>query len=204
MPDDCLTVDDASRARAEYARLLAEVRAGHHSAEAELVARLQPPLGAVLRHRTGNRQTAEDLSQETLIVVLRAAREGAVKEPEALVEFALGTARRLLLNESRKQQRQRTDCDEHIAESADADTPSVTSRIESHELQRRVATVLAELKNERDRQVLYAYYLQERDSVEVQASHNLDSLQLARILHRARKRFAALWNNRYQSEGEPT
>ena len=197
-------MDDASRARAEYARLLGEVHAGNQSAEGELLARLQRPLTAVLRNRTGRAQVAEDLCQEALIVVLRAAREGSIKEPEALVEYALGTARTLLLNDDRKQARQRTESDSDTIEAMDGDVPSIASQIEKRELRQRVKKVLSELNSERDRQVLYAYYLQEKDSGEVQASHNLDSIQLARILHRARKRFAVLWNKRYCSEGEMT
>ncbi|MEZ5465844.1 MAG: sigma-70 family RNA polymerase sigma factor [Lysobacteraceae bacterium] len=196
-------MDDAVSARADYARLLGEVQAGNRHAEGELLARLQRPLKVVLRHRTGNPQAADDLCQEALIVVLRAAREGSVRDPEALVEFALGTARRLVQNASRKAARQNTWNDDELIEDMESETPSATASIEAQELGQRVARVLAEMSSERDRQVLCAYYLQERESTDLQAAHQLDSLQLARILHRARKRFATLWKRRYRNEGEP-
>ena len=72
---------------------------------------LSEPLAVVLRQRAKGREGLEDLHQEALMAVLAAAREGRIAHPEALISYAIETAKLLALNAWRKQERQRTDTD---------------------------------------------------------------------------------------------
>ncbi|HEX5757496.1 MAG TPA: sigma-70 family RNA polymerase sigma factor [Arenimonas sp.] len=182
-------------AHAEYAELLQRIAAGERAAEAILLQRLNAPLGAVLRRHAHGSEGVDDLRQEALLVVLESARHGRLQDPTALVDYALETARRLALNAERKQQRQRTDVDADAIDSLPDNAPGASERLRREQLQHCVEAVLANLSSERDRQLLYGYYLDERPSAELQARFALDSTQLSRLLHRARQRFKALWHS---------
>lgn len=177
-----------------YAGMLARVQAGDRDAETELVLALSEPLSMVLRRRLGADERCADLQQDTLLTVLEAARAGRIDEPRALIEFTLETARRLLLNADRKQYRQRTELDAAAVEHAvDVRQPSMFDTLAAEQRRHCVRAVLASLRNERDRQVLFSYYLDEQPTALVQARFALDSVQLGRVLHRARQRFLAVW-----------
>jgi DNA-directed RNA polymerase specialized sigma24 family protein len=178
----------------DYAFMLARVARGDREAETELVLALSEPLAMVLRRRLGGDHRRADLQQDTLLVVLEAAREGRIEEPRALIEFTLETARRMVMNAERKVLRQRTQADAELLEGmADLQQVSVLDVLAAEERQHCVRAVLASMRNERDRQVLYSYYIDEQPTAQVQARFALDSVQLGRVLHRARQRFLALW-----------
>lgn len=186
--------DSLPAAAPDYAGMLVRVARGDREAETELVLALSEPLAMVLRRRLGSDDRCADLQQDTLLVVLEAARAGRIQEPRALVEFTLETARRLAMNAERKVYRQRTEADAELLEHvADAQQPTVLDVLASEERKHCVHAVLASMRNERDRQVLYSYYIDEQPTAQVQASFALDSVQLGRVLHRARQRFLALW-----------
>lgn len=178
----------------DYAGMLERVAAGDRQAETELVLALSEPLAMVLRRRLGRDDRCADLQQDTLMVVLESARAGRILEPRALIDFTLETARLLALNADRKSARQRTDADADLLERvADSQQPSVLEVLAAEERRHCVQAVLASLRNERDRQVLYSYYIDEQPTALVQARFALDSVQLGRVLHRARQRFLAVW-----------
>jgi len=176
----------------DYAALLAEVARGNPAAEAALMRALTAPLEVVLRNRLRG-APVDDLRQETLLVVLQAARAGQIQEPRALVDFALTTARQLMLNEDRKRQRQRTDSRGEMDDLPDAQ-PDGFDFVVGEQRRHCVEKVIAGIGNERERQLLHAYYLEEQPSDQLQARFGLDSGQLGRVLYRARQHFAALWN----------
>lgn len=182
-------------AHAEYAELLQRIAAGEHAAESVLLQRLSAPLGAVLRRHARGDEGIEDLRQEALLVVLEAARHGRLQDPTALVDYALETARRLALNAERKQQRRRTDVDADMIDSLADNAPGASEHLRREQLHHCIEAVLANLGSERDRQLLYGYYLDERPSAELQARFEIDSTQLSRLLHRARQRFRTLWHS---------
>lgn len=180
----------------DYAGMLAAVAAGDARAESALLQALSRPLEVVLRNRARGAESVDDLRQEALLVILTAARAGRIDEPRALVEFALETARRLALNAERKHARQRTGADDAALEAIADGQAAGADWLANEELRERVHAVLGALGNERDRSLLYSYYVEEQPSARLQAHFSLDSVQLSRVLHRARQRFGALWRGR--------
>ncbi|MBD8525860.1 RNA polymerase sigma factor [Pseudomarimonas arenosa] len=179
--------------RAHYAMLLQRVRSGDRIAESELVLALSEPLSVVLRQRAKGREGLEDLHQDALMAVLAAAREGRIEHPEALISYAIETAKLLALNAWRKQERQRTDADSEQIDRVAEPQASAWDTLSREQLRDNVRAVLSSLPNARDRAVLYSYYIEEQPSRTVQGQHALDSVQLGRVLHRARQRFLAMW-----------
>lgn len=176
-----------------YAQLLPQVAAGSRPAEAALVALLGPPIGAILRQRARGDEAIDDLRQEALMVVIKAAREGRIPDVPRLIGFAAETARRLAANAERLRRRRRTEVDHEAVMLAADDGHSVEQAFERPAVAACVQQVLATLDSERDRRVLHEYYLDERPTAQLQAALSVTSLQLSRILYRARQRFQAAW-----------
>jgi RNA polymerase sigma factor (sigma-70 family) len=85
------------------------IRVGDGRAEDNLVAQFRPRIVAFLTVRRLDRDAREELTQEILIAVLCAVREGRVREPENLASFVYGVARNLLNDHLRRLARDKSD-----------------------------------------------------------------------------------------------
>jgi RNA polymerase sigma-70 factor, ECF subfamily len=85
----------------ELARLAGRVAAGDSDAEAALVSHFTPRIRAMMIARTRNIDLARDLTQETLIAVLQAARSGRIRDTERVAAFVHGVARNIVNNHVR-------------------------------------------------------------------------------------------------------
>src|SRR5690606_27808261 len=105
-------------------------------------------------------------------------------------------ARRVALNADRLYRRRRTDTDHGATLRAVDERHGQHGMGEQPELEACVAEVLDSLHNERDRRLLREYYLEERPTEMLQQAWSVSSMQLGRILYRARQRFEAAWRAR--------
>ena len=81
------------------AGLLAQrILAGDRSAEDELVSTYRRGVFVIAVARTRDREAAADLTQEILIAILKALRDGQLRESAKLAAFIQGTARNLINN----------------------------------------------------------------------------------------------------------
>ena len=78
------------------------VRRGDRNAGHSLAVQFRPRVLAFLAVRRLDRDTAEELTQEILMTVVCAAREGKVREPANLASFVYGVARNLLNDQLRR------------------------------------------------------------------------------------------------------
>ncbi len=79
--------------------LLAErIHKGDPSAEEEFIQLFSEKIQAMMLTRTRDPEAAGELVQDVLVAVLRALRNGQVREPERLAAFVYGTARNLVSN----------------------------------------------------------------------------------------------------------
>ncbi len=174
------------------AGLVRRIQAGDRPAEAELVERYSRGVLFLLRRLSGRPALAEDLHQETFRVVLERLRGPGLGDPGRLVGFIQGTARHLFLGERRKRLRRKTDAaGEHLPESADP-APSPLERSQRDERARLVRSMLAALEPERDRRVLYRFYLADEDKDAICIDLGLSHKHFNRVLYRARQRFKKL------------
>src|SRR6185295_11104399 len=89
--------------------LVRRIRAGEAQAEVELTRRFERGITQILVRQTRNFALAQELCQETLIIVLKRLRTQPLTQPEKLAAFIAQTARNLAIAERRKERRRRTD-----------------------------------------------------------------------------------------------
>lgn len=188
MPQSATQPDDAEAA-ADLAR---RITAGDPAAESELVARYRRGLELMLRRTARDPELALDLCQETFRIVLERLRGRGLAEPEKLIGFLHATARNLLIAGHRKTARRRTDADEEALGQVVDPAPSQLGRVLQNELAGRVQQLLGELDTDRDRELLYRFYVAEDDKNAICHDLGLTSLHFNRVLFRARQRFKEL------------
>ena len=93
------------------------------SAEEELVRLFSGRVACLVFVRTRDRETARDLTQDVMLAVVLALRDGHLREPQRLAAFVYGTARNLVNNYLRTRSRQPRedpiDAGSHLASSSD-------------------------------------------------------------------------------------
>src|SRR5216684_2243872 len=87
-----------SEANAAAVVLAQRILAGDRSAEDELVSTYRRGVFVIAVARTRDREAAADLTQEILIAILKALRDGQLRESAKLAAFIQGTARNLINN----------------------------------------------------------------------------------------------------------
>ncbi|HVN17670.1 MAG TPA: sigma-70 family RNA polymerase sigma factor [Dongiaceae bacterium] len=100
-----MTTDSTVREIPADALLATRIREGDPAAEEELVKTYRRPVLVIALARTRDRDTANDLSQEILIAVLKALRGGQIRDGEKLGAFIQGTARNIINNHLRSRSR---------------------------------------------------------------------------------------------------
>jgi RNA polymerase sigma factor (sigma-70 family) len=134
---------------ADQSNLVARLAQGDPAAESELVEHFTPRIRAMMMARTRDGDLARDLTQDTLIALLQALRQGQLREHDRLAAFAHGIARNICNNFFRTRQREpiSTELAEDLAVAAPGDDP------EEREKLALLQEGLAEL-SEGDRQIL--------------------------------------------------
>ena len=183
------------------ADLARRVGVGDATAETELVERYSRGLLFMLRRMTGNPDLADDLHQDAFRVVLERLRGKGLSEPERLAGFLNRTARNLFIADYRKRARRKTDdLEEQAAPPADP-APSQESRTLLDEEAAMVRQLVEQLQPDRDRQILYRFYIVEEAKERICADLELSSLHFNRVLFRARQRLKKLLESSRRAAG---
>jgi RNA polymerase sigma-70 factor (ECF subfamily) len=174
------------------ASLVGRIRDGDRTAEAELVGRYRRAVTVVLSGSRRDPAAIDDLFQETFRIAIEKIRAGAVREPEKLAGFLSGLARNLAIEHFRKAAKHRSAgrADPEALPSADGGPLEDLLRSERAAITRRVLT---ELSSDRDRQVLYRFYIAEEDKAGICRELALTSIHFNRVLFRARERYRTLY-----------
>ncbi|HSN71592.1 MAG TPA: sigma-70 family RNA polymerase sigma factor [Steroidobacteraceae bacterium] len=162
--------------------------------------RIRPGVLAILRASVQDRSHAEDLCAEAIRITLERLRKEPLDDPTKLDAFVAQVARNLAIAQKRKAARQRTVTGEQesVESHVDPDTDVVA---EAHQRSRAAAIrqVLNELPTPRDRILLVRFYLDEEDRETICRELGLTPEHFNRVIFRARERFRALLERRYES-----
>lgn len=182
-----------SDSTAHIAAGLAErVTRGDTAAEEALVKRFQRGVMQILLSETPDRELARDLAQETFVIVIQRLRSGPLDDPLRLAAYVAQTARNLLIAENRRFVRRRTRLDPDAVDAAADDTAHQELAREADSAAGVVRKLLAQLKSERDRQVMVRFYLDEEPKASICKDLQLSDLQFNQVLFRARDRLRQL------------
>jgi len=177
--------------------LVRRIVSGEPAAEAELVQRFSRALSFLLRRLTRDEAAAEDLYQETFRLVIEKLRLGELREPERLPGFVSSMARNLFLGSVRRGGRRgKWHGDPEAVETAPDPAPGQLARLLAQERAAAVRRVLAELRNDRDREILSRYYIAGEDKEDICRGLGLSDLHFNRVLFRARQRYKELYERR--------
>lgn len=177
----------------EPAELVQSILDGDRQAEDAMVARYSRGVRFLLLGLTNDASRADDLHQETFRLVVEKVRAGELREPSSLPAFIRQLARNLFIAEYRKKAKSPASqsADDDVAGPPDP-TPSPLTHLLHKERAGIVRTLLAELKPERDRDILFRFFIAEQGKEEICADYGLTSLHFNRVLHRARQRLKDL------------
>ena len=163
------------------------LRDGEPSTERHFVTYFGEILGIMLRARYLPPERIEDVRQETLtrvIAILR--RDGGVRHPESFGAFVNSICKNVLRENSRDWQKTQALGQDHL------ELPDKTIDLEraliSEETKKKVREILDDMKK-RDRELLGAIFLQEKDKDEICREFGVDREYLRVLLHRAKERF---------------
>jgi len=165
------------------------LRDGDPPTEQHFVSYFNQLLRIKLRARMLPAEVVDDLRQETLIRVIAAVRtSGGVRQPERFGAFVNSVCNNVLLEFYRSRSKP--------LESAHLEIPDKVLDLEgmlaSKESSERVRRILDELPG-RDRDLLRAFFLEEKDKDEVCREFGVDRDYLRVLLHRAKDRFKSLY-----------
>ncbi len=177
--------DDAALAR----RIAGRAPGQDAVAEAEICRRFGPRIRLYGLRHLRNEAAAADLMQDVLVLVLQKLREGAVREPERLASFVLGTARQSVID-GRRSGRRRA----RLLEAFPLDLmPGIEESAEPLDGE-RLKLCLAALP-ERDRAVLLMTFYDDRSADAVAAELKLSAGNVRVIRHRGLDRLRSCMTN---------
>jgi len=185
--------------------LVRRIMAGDRGAEEELLERFGEGLVFLLRRWTRDRATAEDLYQETVRLALEKIRHGEVREPEKLAGFLRSLAKNLATHHYRRgstRENRERDLDDAVASIPAGDMMEPLTRLLAAEKAGLVRRLIGELASDRDRQVLFRFYIAEEEKERICADLGLTSPELNVVLFRARQRYRKLFEERLGGRGQ--
>jgi len=178
-----------SKERETAISLVDRISNSDRQAEAEIVERYSRGLRYLLRRRTRDPQLAEDLLQETWTIAIVKIRQSGLTDPGRLAGYLRGIAHNLALGELRRVNRQSTSVNSEIVDLIADDSPSPFAKASRAEVCGHVRDLLDDLSQDRDREILMRFYVQDEDKQSICNALNVDSQHFNRVLFRAKKRF---------------
>jgi RNA polymerase sigma-70 factor (ECF subfamily) len=177
----------------ELAEMVSRIIAGDPRAEEDMVRRYKDGVSVIIGQIVQSHDAAEDISQETFRIALEKIRHGDVREPERLSGFICGIARNLAIEHVRKMAKLKKQEELGKAEWVADPAPNPLEHLSRKETARLVRQVIDELKVERDREVIFRYYIAEEDKDHLCAELSLTRLQFNNVISRALQRYKELY-----------
>jgi RNA polymerase sigma-70 factor, ECF subfamily len=176
--------------------LVRRIVAGDQQAEVELVEHYSRGVMFIIRRELGGASVVDDLCQQTFRIALEKIRHGDLCEPEKLSGFMCGIARNLVIDHFRRRAREESLTEiEEVAPLAHT-APNQFDELLLKEKSALVRKVITELPSDRDRQILFRFYIAEEEKERICADLGLTGLHFNRVLFRARERYRELYEKR--------
>lgn len=172
--------------------IVTRIQDGDKKAECELIDKYYKTLFFIILKQTDDHYLAQEVCQETFIIVLQKTRKGEIKNSYAMGSFIRSTGVNLIIEHKRKVKRQKTDLTESFEHLSDAQVNTFVSQLERKKAVELVTQVLQELKNDRDRTLLSEYFVYGKSKQEICTDLELSAEHFDKVLYRARQRLKQL------------
>jgi RNA polymerase sigma-70 factor, ECF subfamily len=176
----------------DAAKLVQEIQSGNPVAEAEFVRRYRRGVMVIVAKAGRGRVPVEDLCQDVLATALEKVRARAIRDPERLSGFIAGLARNVVMDHIRKE-RSRGAIEARMPPAPTVHAPEAVNQLLQQEQATMVRAVLGELESDRDREILFRFYLADDDKERICRDLGLTAVHFNRVLFRARERFRELY-----------
>jgi len=196
-PEECdaILLGQESEASVEFFTFdkayVERLREGDPSTEQHFVAYFNQLLRIKLRSRTLTSDRVDDLQQETYIRVIAALRkDGGIRQPERFGAFVNSICNNVLLEYYRSSARNQPMEDAHM------DIPDKVLDLEGMLINKQSAEHARRILDgmpKRDRELLRAIFLEEKEKDTVCQELGIDREYLRVLMHRAKDKFKALY-----------
>lgn len=179
-----------------------KLRAGDAPTEQHFITYFSELILLKLRSRLRSQEQIEDVKQETFSRTLSLIRsEGGLRHAERLGPLVNSICNNVLMEQYRSSNRVEALQDE-TAERLVETRPNALNMVISDDIRKHVRHILNDL-NERDRNLLQAVFLDERDKDEICTELGVDRDYLRVLLHRAKGSFRAMYSKRADAKRLP-
>jgi RNA polymerase sigma-70 factor (ECF subfamily) len=172
--------------------LVTAIGRGDTKAEAVFYKRYYQSTLFILERKTHDPELAQDLCQEAFCITLERLRQQTLNDPDKLPAFLHSTALNLYIAEIRKADRRKTFSDHELLNGVVDATQNQYRALARERSGEAVRRLIAAMDNSRDRSLLYQYYIEEHDKIQVCADLGLSHRHFDKVLFRARQRFKEL------------
>jgi RNA polymerase sigma-70 factor, ECF subfamily len=180
------------------ASYVSKLRDGDPPTEQHFIAYFSELMGLKLRPRLRMPEQIEDVKQETFSRTLSLIRsEGGLRHAERLGPLVNSICNNVLMEQYRMSGRAEA-LEDGVAERLVETTPDALSQVITNDTRGLVRRVLNGL-TERDRSLLRAVFLEERDKDEVCTELGVDRDYLRVLLHRAKASFRAVYSKQVKT-----
>lgn len=174
------------------AALASAIRKGDRNAEAALYKQYYAATLYLLERRTGNRDLAQDLCQEAFCVLIERLRTQELEQPEKLAGFLYNVAINVQIADLRKTIRRNTATDSDMMDRIADSRQNQYRQLLRERTGSAVRHLIDSMRNSRDRDLLYGYFIEEKDKDEICRELDLSQRHFDRVLFRAKQRFRDL------------
>ena len=179
---------------------LERLKSGDAATEEHFVSYFSELIRLKLRSRLNSKEAIDDVRQETFVRVIAQLRgEKGPRQAERLGAYVNSVCNHVLLEHYRSRSKSEAGLDEHPETTFVDHKPDALSLLESKDTQRVVRQILNEM-SERDRGLLRAVLLEDRDKDEVCAELGVSREYLRVLVHRAKQSFKAFYLSRLGEE----
>ena len=161
---------------------------GDTNAESLMIQKYSRQVLYILEKRCGDPELARDICQETFMVLLEKFRSQMIDDPSKLAAYVQQTAVNILIAGKRKEARRQTFADSDLIDNYIDGANSPVNDIEKMGIRKSVRESILSLKNSRDKEILYRYYIHEHDKDEICQHLDIDFRHFDKVISRARSR----------------
>nr|WP_252729263.1 sigma-70 family RNA polymerase sigma factor [Aliiglaciecola lipolytica] len=168
--------------------LVDRIASGETQAEQQLVNKYWKSLFFILKKQADDDELANDIAQDTFLIVIDNIRNGKIENSSAVGAYIRRTGLNLLIAHFRKESRRKTEYSDSIDLEYPDTSKSIFNSLNSEKLVQIVQQVIDELPAQRDRDLLYRYFVYGQSKQLICDEFELSPAHFDRVLYRARER----------------